>query len=183
MILNIEEIPIGGLDIKQTLGQDWLKDTLRDIRETGECRFSAPISFDLRVTKSSRNVFVHGNIATNLVMKCSRCLKDFDYPILIHNFKYTFCPAEDKRVVDDLELNGEDLEFSFYLGEEINIAQVILEQVTLAVPFKPLCHDLCRGLCYQCGTDLNKERCECSKENKFNIRFSKLRDLKVESIK
>ncbi|MEW6614991.1 MAG: DUF177 domain-containing protein [Thermodesulfobacteriota bacterium] len=183
MILNIEDIPISGLDIKQTLDQDWLKDTLRDIRETGECRFSAPISFDLKVTRSGRNVFVHGNISTNFVMKCSRCLKDFDCPIIISNFKYTFCPAEDKEVGDDLELSSEDLEFSFYIGEEINISQVILEQVILAIPFKPLCHDLCRGLCYKCGMDLNKEVCKCSKENKFNIGFSKLRDLKVESIK
>jgi len=181
--LNIEDIPISGLDIKQTLDQDCLKYALRDIRETGEYIGSTPISFELKVTKSSRNVFLHGNIATNLAIRCSRCLKEFDYPVLINDFKYIFCPAEDKKTVDDLELSSEDLESSFYFGEDINIAQVILEQVTLAIPFKPLCHDLCRGLCYRCGMDLNEERCECSKENKFNIGFSKLRDFKVESIK
>ena len=183
MKLKVEDIPTSGLDIKQPLDQDWLKDILRDIGETEEWRFSAPISLDLKVTKASRNVFVQGNIVTNLIIKCSRCLKEFDYPILIHNLKYTFCPTEDKRIIDDLELSSEDLEFSFYLGEEIDISQVILEQVILDVPFKPLCHDLCRGLCYQCGMDLNKDECKCSKEKISNIGFSKLQDFRVESIK
>ncbi|MFH2012212.1 MAG: DUF177 domain-containing protein [Pseudomonadota bacterium] len=183
MKLNIEDIPIGGLDIKEALALDLLKQTNKDIGETGEYKISVPVLFDLKVTKSNRNVFLDGNIATSITMVCSRCLKEFNYPVLINDFKYIFCPAEDKNIVDDLELSSEDLESSFYLGEDINVTQVILEQITLAIPFKPLCHDLCRGLCNQCGRDLNNEKCECSEENKFNIGFSKLRDLKIESTK
>lgn len=176
--LKIEDIPSSGLDLREVLDKDWLKGISEDHKKI-ENRFISPISLDLRVAKLGRDIFVHGSIATDLIMECTRCLKEFDYP-LISDFKYTFCPATDKGIADDVELTSEDLEFSFYQGEEIDISQVILEEIILAISFNPLCHELCRGLCHQCGKDLNKESCKCSKE-KFNIRFSELRDFKVES--
>jgi uncharacterized protein len=41
---------------------------------------------------------------------------------------------------------------------------MILEQIELAVPMKVVCKDDCKGLCFQCGTDLNEGTCSCSKD-------------------
>ena len=179
MKLRIDDIPSSGLDLKLVLNKDWLKNVSEDDCEL-ECMFVAPISLDLRVTKSERDIFVHGHVTTNLVMNCSRCLKDFDCS-RTSDFKYIFSPAEDNCVPDDLELSREDLEFSFYRGEEIDISHVVLEQIILTIPLQPLCHHSCRGLCYRCGKDLNKETCKCSEKEISNIRFAKLQDFKVES--
>ena len=175
--LKVEEIPSDGLDLREILDNDCLKRISQDCKAMGG-KLVAPISLNMRVTKSERGVFLRGIIDTDLVMTCSRCLKEFDFPI-VSDFKYTFCPAEDQDITDDLELSSEDLRFSFYLGEEIDLCQVILEQIMLAIPFKHLCHDLCLGLCHQCGKDLNIEECECSKQKTFNIAFSELQDLKL----
>jgi len=42
---------------------------------------------------------------------------------------------------------------------------------------KRLCNEDCKGLCYKCGIDLNKNTCDC-KENQTNDRWDKLLELK-----
>ena len=36
------------------------------------------------------------------------------------------------------------------------------EQFYLALPMKPLCREDCKGLCAQCGTNLNTGTCDCA---------------------
>ena len=38
------------------------------------------------------------------------------------------------------------------------------EQFYLALPMKPLCRESCRGLCPECGTNLNTGTCSCVRE-------------------
>ncbi len=177
--LKIEEITSSGLDLKEVLDKDWLNGISQGHNKI-EVNLSAPVSLDLKLAKSERDIFINGVINTELTLKCSRCLEEFDYP-LDSRFKYTLCPADDEDIADDLGLSSEDLEFGFYHGDEIDIAPLILEQIIISIPLKPLCHNLCRGLCHRCAKDLNEGRCECSGQEVLNIGFSKLRDFKVAS--
>ena len=43
----------------------------------------------------------------------------------------------------------------------IDLDALVFEQVLLQVPMKPLCAETCRGLCEQCGANLNAESCAC----------------------
>ncbi len=177
MKLKVEDIPSCGLELISTLEKDCLLGELQ-WRKGEEFRLYSPVSFNLKVTKSQRNIFLKGNVCTNLTLKCSRCLKEIDYP-LISDLEYTFCPTKEKEFVDDLELNSEDMEFSFYQGEDIDISQVIIEHIIMAIPFKPLCQSLCKGLCPNCGIDLNEDICECAKDSEFNVEFSGLKNFKL----
>ena len=179
LIWRIDRIPGSGLRLKEVLGVDWLQYAPEDSKEI---TLNAPISLDIEITKSNRDVFIRGSIGANIILVCSRCLREFDYP-LISDLKHTLCPTEQKDIAYELELTSDDLEFSLYCGEEIDISQVVIEQIVLSVPVKPLCHNLCKGLCYGCGGDLNEGNCECSKEKSANIKFSKLLDFEVESRK
>jgi uncharacterized protein len=38
---------------------------------------------------------------------------------------------------------------------------MLREQFQLTLPMKPLCAQACRGLCPQCGTNLNRSQCAC----------------------
>ena len=175
LIWRIDRIPGSGLRLKEFLDADWLQRAPGDFQEM---RLNGPISIDIEITKSNRDVFIRGSIAANIILVCSRCLKECDYP-LISDIKHTLCPTEENGTADELELTSDDLEFSLYRGEEIDISQVVIEQIALSVPVKPLCHNLCKGLCYRCGGDLNEGNCECSKEKAANIKFSKLLDFEV----
>ncbi|MDY6856423.1 MAG: DUF177 domain-containing protein [Thermodesulfobacteriota bacterium] len=179
MKINVEDIPSCGLELHSTLENDSLLGELQSFKAE-ELKLYSPISSTLKITKSHKNIFIKGNIQTNLTLTCSRCLKESDYP-LTSDLEYTFCPTNEEEFVDDLELRSEELEFSFYKGEQIDLSQVIIEHIIIAIPLKPLCHVSCKGLCPKCGIDLNQDICECSKGNEFNIGFSELGNFKTES--
>jgi len=79
---------------------------------------------------------------------------------------------------EDVELAEEDLISATYEGDEIDFTREITEQVILAIPFKPLCSEDCKGLCSNCGAELNISNCACSQDN-MNLQFNALKNLKV----
>jgi uncharacterized protein len=50
---------------------------------------------------------------------------------------------------------------AYYVDDQIDLGQLMSEQFHLVLPMKPLCRETCRGLCPQCGTNLNAGSCEC----------------------
>ena len=51
------------------------------------------------------------------------------------------------------------------------------EQLLLALPLKVTCREDCKGLCPQCGKNLNQERCSCSTEVE-DPRWAALKDVR-----
>jgi uncharacterized protein len=76
-------------------------------------------------------------------------------------------------------LTDEDLVSATYEGDEIDFTMEISEQILTEIPFKPLCNEECRGLCPDCGSDLNETGCGC-KDASFSIKFGALKNLNVE---
>lgn len=64
-------------------------------------------------------------------------------------------------------------------GPEINIAALLWEELVLALPVKVLCSKDCKGLCPECGENLNFNVCPCNKQG-LDPRLAALRDLKIE---
>ena len=61
-------------------------------------------------------------------------------------------------------------------------ADVLAEQVNLALPMKVICSSDCRGLCPHCGANLNNEECRCEK-NGADPRMAPLARLKQDWFK
>lgn len=78
---------------------------------------------------------------------------------------------------DGIELVVEDLDLYGYEGEKLDLEPLLREQLLLAVPFAPLCSETCKGLCSQCGADLNREPCSC--EPILDPRLAALREIKL----
>jgi uncharacterized metal-binding protein YceD (DUF177 family) len=74
-------------------------------------------------------------------------------------------PASRREAVEDRGLEADDLAASFYEDEHIDLGQMILEQIVLALPMKPLCQVDCRGLCPECGANRNTVDCECATDD------------------
>jgi len=64
------------------------------------------------------------------------------------------------------------------ISEEIlETDPILIEQLQLNVPMKPLCRADCRGLCPDCGADLNAGACSCA-ETRADPRWGSLAALK-----
>jgi uncharacterized protein len=49
-------------------------------------------------------------------------------------------------------------------GDQVDLLPALREQLLLRVPDHVVCDEACRGLCPQCGTDLNRAACSCVPE-------------------
>jgi uncharacterized protein len=125
-----------------------------------EWRLNSPISVALSYYRAATEIFFQGQVSAHAVAKCGRCAEDFE-GAYAREVRFVLVPAA-MGAPGETRLSAEDLEFSVYQGEEIDLGPLIREQVLLALPTRPLCRDECRGLCPGCGANLNFERCGCS---------------------
>lgn len=140
---------------------------LSEIAVVGDTEFIGPIAFSLRARKTAGLVEVNGEFRNRLRLKCSRCLKSFDSDRKTAvSLSYSTEPSESmaSAVDGELRLTAEEAGMIHYDGDEIDLGEGLQEQVVLSLPYRTLCRDACKGLCPQCGVDLNERECGCRKE-------------------
>ncbi len=147
-----------------------------------ECEFLKPLNIRLKAFRIKELFEVQGTFRTRIRLPCSRCLKDFDTP-LMSDFELTYTKEMpglmDVFEDEEIELRVEEIGMIYFKGEEINLQQGIQEQVVMAFPLQPLCDDNCKGLCSNCGSDLNRGHCGCKREPGAN-KFAVLKNLKLD---
>lgn len=151
--------------------------TLMQAQSDGECEFLSPVSVSLSVVREYDHIRVHGSVGTAVKLACSRCLSEYAAP-LGSEFTIFYIKSDDAQPEDEVELGEEDLVSVTYSGDEIDFAGEVAEQILLCLPYKPLCSDDCKGLCFNCGADLNSAACSCSGTD-VSMVFSPLKGFKV----
>jgi uncharacterized protein len=120
-----------------------------------------PVQLDLEVQKAGEDKFrLVGRARTALEVPCSRCLESYRIPIDLP-FDLSYLPQAENAGHGEHEIQDEDLSTAYYRGEVIDLGELLREQFYLALPMKPLCSEGCKGLCPQCGTNLNRGTCDC----------------------
>lgn len=123
--------------------------------------FISPTKARLMIKKTGTEITIKGNLRADVELQCSRCLKDFKNVLHIP-VNAVYQPVEELKVEEIHELKGEELDTAFYSVGELDILDILREQIILSIPMKPLCNDLCKGICTKCGADLNSGECGCS---------------------
>jgi uncharacterized protein len=121
----------------------------------------APVDLAFEIHKDKDKFRLIGSVTTELELQCSRCLEPFRLPVAAP-FDLRYLPASEVSTDAEREMDDEDLETSYYEHDAIDLNELLREQFYLALPMKPLCQDDCRGLCPQCGTNLNTGSCDCA---------------------
>jgi uncharacterized protein len=136
------------------------------------------VDIDCLTTKTSDNIFIKGSFSALIEIYCSRCLENTKISIG-SDFAYTLIPAK-TETREDLELKPEELEVTYYQGDFFDLKPIICEQIILQIPIKVLCSEECKGLCQQCGTNLNTSSCNCS-SNIIDSRMAVLKNIKIKN--
>ena len=137
--------------------------------------FHAPVSVRLEYYRAGQELFVQGHITGTVYGQCARCVEEYAFG-LERDFSVVLVPKPD--VPTDAELGDEDLDFSSYEGDTVDLSPLIREQMILALPTRPLCEDNCKGLCPQCGINRNLHTCQCHAAS-ADPRLAPLRNLKL----
>ncbi len=114
---------------------------------------SSVIYVEGKLINNGRVIAVEGLVSAKAQYQCGCCLEDFSANVEIP-FSDNF-----QQVTDEASDNEADL--AFYTGDEIDIADLVRETLILAEPLKNVCSESCRGLCSQCGINLNIAQCGC----------------------
>jgi len=126
-----------------------------------------PVSVKARVTNTGRCYLVHAVVQADATAACDRCLEPTRFPVQFE-FEEEFCPRSAARPAAD-EYEGDDSgdtgderkEANFFEGDAFELDDIVGEYLLLALPVKVTCRDECRGLCPQCGQNLNTAVCDC----------------------
>lgn len=165
MIFEIDKIPRQGLKISRDF-EFFSTDLVEE-----SAVFLQPVHSELAIKKKGDEIFIKGRITTNISFICSRCLVPFEFPVN-SGFDLIYLPEELDVVKDQLE--SDEINRLFYCSSEINIKEVILEQLNLTFPVKPLCSKGCQGICPVCGKIIKNGECSCI-INESDPRLEKLK--------
>lgn len=122
------------------------------------------------LSQVSDEYMFRGVISGTYEQPCDRCLDPATVPF---REEVTWLFAEGAyapEADEDVEFTEEELEDEednwthVFSGNELDLRQAAWEEIVLALPHKLLCKAECKGLCPQCGTNLNREVCACVPE-------------------
>ena len=136
-----------------------------------------PVHSELQVSLLGEQIRVEGVLEADVELTCSRCLKTFESSIE-KKFELDYRPdpiLEEEG--EEFSLTYSDLDIGFYRDQQLDVSALISEQVVLEIPMKPVCREECKGLCDQCGADLNEEGCDCQPRS-VDPRLAVLAELK-----
>lgn len=131
---------------------------------------AAPVQVDCTYSVSGSDVRVAGSVRGQLRVPCSRCLE----PVLWQT------DADFEEVFSASPRDGGEYAYNRET-KRISLDQMIYDILSVDIPLQVLCSDTCRGLCPQCGRNLNEGPCECHPEDDHAISpnnpFAELKDL------
>jgi len=129
------------------------------IKSSGSCEVVGIISSDSDI------LILNAEVKVDLEMICSRCLDTFIYPIDID--------IEERFTTNS---KSEDDEAVVVIDDVLDITEIVETTIISTLPIKRVCKEDCKGLCQECGCNLNSNTCSCNKED-VDIRFESLRGL------
>lgn len=101
------------------------------------------------IGRTPQGLVVLGKFSADTNIECVRCLNEFTFPL---TWEFTELYAFTKKSVSESELLVPD-------DAHLDLAPLVREYALLEIPIKPLHHPNCKGLCIECGQDLNIRDC------------------------
>ena len=95
------------------------------------------------------------NLSSEMEFNCNKCAGKFGQKIHVN---------QAERVFHFEEQEVEDKSDQYYVNTKhmtVNLSEFIRQEIILHFPMIPVCSNSCKGLCPNCGRDLNKETCNC----------------------
>jgi uncharacterized protein len=187
VFIELDRVPLEGQAVDRTLELEpssLEKEEFKLLTAVALSGRLGPVQDDEEGAAAGEGAFhLRGGMACRIELACVRCLEPFPMEVA-EELDLLYLPQSSNvgsatESVDDESGQGlepEELAVSFYRDERIDLSQMIVEQIVLALPMKPLCKADCLGLCPQCGVNRNLSSCNCVPDD-TDPRWAPLRTL------
>ncbi len=141
-----------------------------------------PVKVKIEASYSNGRIHVEGSVKTGIIHPCDRCLEDVRVSIN-GKVEALYLPREKRSGHVEKSVELTDLENVFYYeiqDDFIDLEDRVMEAIVIEVPPKVLCKEDCKGLCPNCGVNLNVHPDHVCKfaEERDNSPFAILKKLK-----
>ena len=172
MFLNIKEMEIRRIRFDETFEPGEIDFSETGLRQATAIRAEGSAKL---LENSGGEIRIQGKFFGTMETDCDRCLAPVTLP-LERKFDLFYRPPLSAGDVDEVKIDEGEAEIGFYEGLGLELADVIKEQVLLAVPMQRFCREDCRGICPVCGANRNEVVCECH-EQRVDDRWKALKNL------
>lgn len=128
----------------------------------------------VRMMHTNQGVLVQGKLAGETQLACARCLETVPVDFEIH-LEEVYMPTVDMATGKLIKPEEEDQALWIDEHHILDLTEVLRQDVLLELPVHVLCKEDCRGLCPECGTNLNESTCNCGRD--LDPRWSSLTNL------
>lgn len=158
MLVVLSELPRAGYrwDVRvsaQDLKDEALGQTKAVADACGEALWQGTI------VRSGDCFCLDGRFEASVTRCCDRCLSDYQAH-LAETVQREYALTEVEAMTDE-ECSVELLDGS----GELSLLDTLREEIWLAMPSVAICSDTCKGLCANCGVNLNTTACRCQKDD------------------
>lgn len=187
MVVNVDQIREEGLTLDEPVSSKLLTESMAG---TGFSPVKETV-LHAELHKVSGGVLLRGKFPLEVSGPCKRCVTDVKLSLPVA-FTLNLIPKSllkgegyvDEKGEDDekAERGGTfaltDADQEVFDGKQIELDPIVREQVLLALPMDTLCKEDCKGLCAQCGTNLNEQQCSCETKQ-VDPRLAVLKNIKL----
>lgn len=130
------------------------------------------ISWSGRVIRDLAGYRLQARLSYDQTLTCTRCLASVAKSVE-EEIELAIEGSSSEPMLGEHELRATDVKTHFLDGDVLDTTPILMEQLQLNIPMKPLCHEDCAGLCPHCGADRNRVRCTCA-ESEVDPRWQAL---------
>ena len=168
--ISLRGIPQGHSRIDKSLPSETLE-------LTGWITPAGGIEVGLEVDRRDQQMTLRGEARLKAGDTCARCLGECTFELVADLLILADRRgSDDPRDEDALEREGSVL---YHEGLEVDLGPSIREALILEVPKIIVCKPDCRGLCSECGQNLNESSCNCTPATD-DLRWEALKGFKIE---
>ena len=149
MLLQLKEVFLnegGRLDVDYSL-------PMNDFEYNGDYPFKSPVEISASAVNRASLVELKVKAVFDYTTRCDRCFEEIG-----KHLEFTFTHGLAAKLIDDE--NDDYIETADYTLE---LDEVVISDIILNLPSKMLCREDCRGICPDCGKNLNNGDCGCNK--------------------
>ena len=115
--------------------------------------FADSLFGNISLTRIPLGVLVAGDVEATSSTECGRCL--------VNHLNTT------SASISELYSEHDNEQSQFTIGDncELDLGPFFRELLLVSEPIQAICFPECKGLCVNCGANLNKSECKCYEEN------------------
>ncbi len=160
-------------NIAGTLGARGRYSISEDVAPTEEFSCVGPVVGEIEVENTGSLLLVRGELRALVRLVCVRCLGMFEHPLRM-KIEEEFATEETEPDIPTMD--RDEPEASAMSHFVLDVTEFVRQQLLVHIPMAFVCRDDCRGICPQCGNDLNEGPCGCPVEPS-DSRWDRLADV------